>query len=188
MKVSARSWITPLVKDFSISQHLSDIRLSRSTIAPVFSDYNVASDQSGMTAYTAPFLRRLQSGTDTVLNNAAWKSACQAGVALHRRTHRGCRAGAHTRRRIVLRQTGANTTNLLTIKPVNEVHSAKLCLLNARSVCNKADFLIDYVTDHDIDVMCITETWLTSDNTASVSAITPRGYLFEHVARNDRRE
>ena len=60
MKVSARSWITPLVKDFSISQHLSDIRLSRSTIAPVFSDYNVASDQSGMTAYTAPFLRRLQ--------------------------------------------------------------------------------------------------------------------------------
>ena len=89
MKVSARSWITPLVKDFSISQHLSDIRLSRSTIAPVFSDYNVASDQSGMTAYTAPFLRRLQSGTDTVLNNAAWKSACQAGVALHRRTHRG---------------------------------------------------------------------------------------------------
>ena len=35
--------------------------------------------------------------------------------------------------------------------------------------------------------MCITETWLTSDNTASVSAITPRGYLFEHVARNDRR-
>ena len=41
---------------------------------------------------------------------------------------------------------------------------------------------------HDIDVMCITETaWLQSDNSASVSAITPRGYLFEHVARNERR-
>ena len=56
-----------------------------------------------------------------------------------------------------------------------------------RSVCNKADFIIDYVTDHDIDVLCITETWLQSDNTASVSAITPRGYLFEHVARSNQR-
>ena len=62
-----------------------------------------------------------------------------------------------------------------------------LCLLNARSVCNKADFIIDYVTDHDIDVLCITETWLQSDNTASVSAITPRDYLFEHVARSNQR-
>ena len=108
-------------------------------------------------------------------------------MALHRGTHRGCRACAHTRRRIVCKQTGVNKTNLLTIKPVNEVHSAKLCLLNARSVCNKADYFIDYVTDHDIDVLCITETWLQRDNTASVSTITPRGYLFEHVARSNQR-
>ena len=33
----------------------------------------------------------------------------------------------------------------------------------------------------------ITETWLQSDNTTSVSAITPRGYLFEHVARSNQR-
>ena len=175
MKVSGSSWITPLIKNVSVFQNLSDFSLARSPhqwIAPVY-DYNVASDQPGMTAYTIQFLRHLQSDTNTMLNNVAWKSACQAGVALHGRTHRGCRAGAHTRRRFVQKQTGVNTTNLLTIKPVNEVHSAKLCLLNARSVCNKADFIIDYVADHDIDVLCITETWLQSDNNAAVSAITP---------------
>ena len=52
---------------------------------------------------------------------------------------------------------------------------------------NKADFIIDYVADHDIDVLCITETWLQRDNTASVSAITPRGYLLEDVARSNHR-
>ena len=151
--------------------------------------YNVGSDQPGMTAYTTQFLRHVQSDMNTLLNNVAWKSACQAGMALHRRTHRGCRVGAHTRRRFVHKQTGVNTTNLLTIKPVNEVHSAKLCLLNVRSVCNKADFITDYVADHDIDVFVhlITETWLQSDNTACVSAITPRGYLFEHVDRSNQR-
>ena len=191
MKVSGRSWSTPLIKELSTFQYFSDLNLPRSPhrwIAPVCDlYYNVASNQSGMTAYSTQVLRDLQSDTNTLLNNVAWKSACQAGVALHRRTRRGCRAGAHTRRRIVCKQTGVNKTNLLTIKPVNEVHSAKLCLLNARSVCNKADFIIDYVTDHDIDVLCITETWLQNYNTASVSAITPRGYLFEHVARSNQR-
>ena len=123
-----------------------------------------------MTAYTTQFLRLPQSDTNTMLNSVDWKSACHACVALHRRSHRGCRACAHKGRRVVRNQTGINTTNLLTIKPVDEVHSAKLYPLNARSVCNKADFLID----HDIDVLCITKTWLglQSDNTASVSAIT----------------
>ena len=133
-----------------------------------------------MTAYTTQFLRHVQSD---MLNNVAWKSACQAGVVLHRRMHRGCRAGAHTRRRFVQKQTGVNTTSLLTIKPVNEVHSAKLCLLNARSVCNKADFITDYVADHDIDVFVhlITETWLQSDNTASVS-VQPQHAAIRNVS------
>ncbi|KAK2189745.1 hypothetical protein NP493_98g03015 [Ridgeia piscesae] len=34
------------------------------------------------------------------LNNAAWRAACEAEVALHRPTHRGCRGGAHKQRPI----------------------------------------------------------------------------------------
>ena len=102
------------------------------------------------------------------------------------RTHRGCRAGAHTRRRFVQKQTGVNTTNLLTIKPVVNILPSCVYSMRDPSV-NKADFIIDYVADHDIDVLCITETWLQRDNTAFVSAITPRGYLFEDVARSNHR-
>ena len=36
--------------------------------------------------------------------------------------------------------------------------TVKLCLLNARSVCNKADFLVDFVVDHNLDILCLTET------------------------------
>ena len=77
--------------------------------------------------------------------------------------------------------------NLLTITPHNQVLPAKLCLINARSVCNKAELIVDYVTSHDIDIMCITETWLRSEDTASVSAVTPSGYHLEHVARTNGR-
>ena len=77
------------------------------------------------------------------LNNDAWQSACHAGVALNRPTHRGCRTGAHKHRRMSLKRTGSNTSNLLTIrpKPDNQMMPAKLALINARSVRNKADTL-----------------------------------------------
>ena len=32
------------------------------------------------------------------LNSAAWRATCEAGVALHRPTHRGCRGGARKQR------------------------------------------------------------------------------------------
>ena len=70
--------------------------------------------------------------------------------------------GVHKLRRTPAKQTGNNTTNLLNIQLDTNVRPAKLCLLNAISICNKADFLVDYVADHDLDILCITETWLPS--------------------------
>ena len=85
-------------------------------------------------------------------------------------------------------QTGVNTANLLNIQLNTNIRPAKLCLLNARSVCNKIDVLVDYVADHDLDILCITETWPSSEDTAAVSTVTPCGYLFEHVARSNLRD
>ena len=96
-------------------------------------------------------------------------------MALHRPTHRGCRGGVHILRRIPVKQTGDNTANLLNIQQDTNVRPAKLCLLNARSVFNKADFLVDYVADHDLDILCITESWPSSEDTVVVSAVTPCG-------------
>ena len=80
-----------------------------------------------------------------------------------------------------------NNANLPPITLHNQVWTTKLCLINSRSMCNKAEFLVDYITSHDIDIMCITETWLRSEDTASASAITPSGYNLEHAARSNGR-
>ena len=99
---------------------------------------NIPTDQPGMTTYARTFLCDMQFRKCSRLNNDAWQSPCHAGVALNRPTHRGCRAGAHKHRRMSLKRTGSNTSNLLTIrpKPDNQMMPAKLALINARSVRN----------------------------------------------------
>ena len=62
-------------------------------------------------------------------------------------------------KRTPVKQTGVNTANLLNIQLNTNVRPAKLCLLNARSVCGRANFLVDYVADHDLDIMCISQLW-----------------------------
>ena len=91
--------------------------------------------------------------------------------------------GVHKLLRTPVKQTGSNTANLANIQLNTNVRPAKLSLLNARSVCNKADLLVDYVADHDLDILCITETWLSRENTVAVSAITPSG---RHAFRPSR--
>ena len=76
--------------------------------------------------------------------------------------------------------------NLLNITLTTKVRPAKLCLLNA--VCNKVYFLVDFVVDHDLDMLYLTETWPQSEDTISATAVTPCGYLFEHVAPSNLRD
>ena len=115
------------------------------------------------------------------LNSAVWRAACSARVALHQPTHRGFRGGVHKLQRTLVKQMGINSAKLLN----TNVRPAKLCLLTARSACNKADFFVNYVADHDLDMSCITETWPSCVATVPVSAITPCGHLLEHVARSN---
>lgn len=65
----------------------------------------------------------------------------------------------------------------------------QLCLLNVRSVKNKAMIVKDYVVDNDIDIMALTETWLRPGNTndVEVGTLCPTGYRFLHVPRSHSR-
>ena len=48
--------------------------------------------------------------------------------------------------------------------------------------------IADYITTHDYDIMCITETWLGTDIDATcIGEMVPNGYEFHHVPRSNGR-
>ena len=62
-----------------------------------------------------------------------------------------------------------------------------LCaLINARSVGNKAPNNIEFITENNLDILVITETWLFSEEIAKLKAITPGGYESYSAPRDAR--
>ena len=57
------------------------------------------------------------------------------------------------------------------------VNSLKVCHWNARSLKNKSLILADYVISHDVDIMLLTETWLSDEDDTIIKEITPPGYV-----------
>lgn len=66
--------------------------------------------------------------------------------------------------------------------------SIELCLLNSRSIKNKASLLNDFVIENKVDVMTITETWLLPGDVdqAVKTDVTPQGYVLRCVSREKR--
>jgi exonuclease III len=56
---------------------------------------------------------------------------------------------------------------------------AQLGILNARSVVN--------ITEHNLDVLGITETWLSTHSKVELKAVCPPGYTITHKPRSGRR-
>ena len=97
-----------------------------------------------------------------------WKNIIDLGIASKHPTHRGVRSGKQKQRRIPVlcstgrnqntyQQTGANITNLITIK-TNKWNMPTLMNTNARSLIPKLDELSVILLDKNVDVCCITET------------------------------
>ena len=65
----------------------------------------------------------------------------------------------------------------------------QFCVLNVRSIKNKAMAVKDLVVDQDIDILALTETWLRPGNIDDVEIRTlcPTGYRFLHVPRGHSR-
>ena len=64
---------------------------------------------------------------------------------------------------------------------------AIIALLNVRSIRNQGEFIADYVFEHDIDILCLTETWLTPHDDSLFASFTPDGFTFHHLPRKGRR-
>lgn len=60
-----------------------------------------------------------------------------------------------------------------------------ISLLNCRSVCNKAALVEQFVVGNHIDILAVTETWLTPDAMGKwlLQDCTPQGYKTFHVPR-----
>jgi exonuclease III len=62
--------------------------------------------------------------------------------------------------------------------------SFTVMLLNVRSVNNKAAALNDYFIDHNPDLICLTETWITEDTPNAVLwSLVPETFELHHCPR-----
>jgi len=81
--------------------------------------------------------------------------------------------------------------NLIHIQPnacdydLNKAKYLRAGLLNCQSARNKADLLRDITIEKDIDILCLTETWIKSGDIdkRTIKDITPPGYSFLHNPR-----
>ncbi|GFR95722.1 histone-lysine N-methyltransferase SETMAR [Elysia marginata] len=63
----------------------------------------------------------------------------------------------------------------------------RIACLNTHSCRNKTDDVQDLVKEHNIDLMCITESWLREQGDEPIiAAITPPGYTVKSYPRKDR--
>ena len=150
--------------------------------------------------YDRQLLASLQSNSGNIhLNNAAWRAAVSAGVALHRPTKQGCRGVPIKQRKVTTivgnrpellfflgEATGANImNNKQCANKRSKLCTMTMCLINVQSVRNKVPQLTEYIIDHDFDIVVITETWLhaTSDDDQIIRAMQIPGYTFMRVTR-----
>ena len=84
--------------------------------------------------------------------------------------------------------TGVNNAYLITIKvhkePPVQIFQAQCGLLNVRSIRNKSVEFKEFVEDHQLDFIALTETWLKPTDDYSIQVLSPRIYCQTYSSYN----
>ena len=88
-------------------------------------------------------------------------------------------------------RANSDTRNLIEIRPSRmnmRLHQQMLlCNLNARSVRNKTAQILDFIVDRKVDLVVITEHWLTANDSDVRVELCPNGYCIVDHPRLDHR-
>ena len=74
---------------------------------------------------------------------------------------------------------------ITTINPIVKPE-VKLGVMNVRSVANKLDYLFDHIIDNNLDIVALTETWVSNEE-VKVMKCSTHGFTLHHVPRNSGR-
>ena len=69
------------------------------------------------------------------------------------------------------------------VKVCSHASIINFLLWNVRSINNKTDYVMQYLIDSDIDIACITETWLTDTENHTTFRLKSYGYQIVHKHR-----
>ena len=136
-------------------------------------------------------------GRPTRLSSDVYKTIRELGICSVKPTRRGHRSFVKRQQYIPTLITtnkrnystdssnhGANLANLRTLaKHTSDLNHLNICLWNVQSLRNKSVIFSDYVTEHNIDIMIVTESWLKADEHVIIGECTPPGYIFLNIPR-----
>ena len=95
--------------------------------------------------------------------------------------------------KITTENSKSNITENVMVKTVNttSVSDVRLGVMNVSSLGNKMDCVIDHITDNKLDIVGITETWLSNNdknNMLVMNTCLDSGYTLHHRPRNTGRK
>ena len=128
-------------------------------------------------SYTADFLKTLDSNTYLLVSSQACRD-----LGLVRTATPNTDSHSHSSRKHNKRGS-RGTARRLGYKGI------KCCLINARSVVNKTTQIHDIVTENNVDIGLITETWLNKNDGkyhTILNELCPTGYKIISAPRNKR--
>ena len=157
------------------------------------------------TLYSRSYLLSFQNKQLPKLSSCTYTLLSELGI---KKPFRGLRAGSKIQRNIKVitgsvhqhdyhnsPQKGTVFSNLVQIPlqkaSSNQISNTKeLCLglVNARSVRNKTSVITDYVTENDLDLCLLTETWLTNLDNVHRASLKTNCYDFCDFPRQSERK